>query len=115
MGSLHSTTLVGVNSDASARRLAKGVGRPIVPEADRALVVASLESVDGVCLFDEDTPEALIREVLPDVLVKGADYTLDRVVGRRIIQERGGRVELLPLLEGRSTTALIARAKEVKQ
>jgi rfaE bifunctional protein nucleotidyltransferase chain/domain len=112
---LGDTLVVGVNSDASARRLAKGVGRPIVAEADRALVVASLESVDGVCLFDEDTPEALIREVLPDVLVKGADYTLDQVAGRQVVQERGGRVELLPLLEGRSTTALITRAKEVAQ
>ncbi len=105
--------VVGVNGDASARRLAKGRGRPIVGEADRALVVASLESVDGVCVFDEDTPEALIGALLPDVLVKGADYTLEQVVGRQIVQGRSGRVELLPLLEGRSTTALIQRAKEV--
>ena len=113
--SLGDALVVGVNSDASARRLGKGAGRPIVAEADRARIVASLESVDGVCLFDEDTPEALIREVLPDVLVKGSDYTLEQVAGRRVVQEHGGRVELLPLLEGRSTTALIARAKEAMQ
>lgn len=105
--------VVGVNSDASARRLSKGTGRPIVAEGDRARVVAALRCVDAVCLFDEDTPEALVRALLPDVLVKGGDYTLEQVVGRRIVEERGGRVELLPLLEGRSTTALIQRAKEV--
>jgi D-beta-D-heptose 7-phosphate kinase/D-beta-D-heptose 1-phosphate adenosyltransferase len=111
--SLGDALVVGVNGDASARRLAKGRGRPIVGEADRALLVAALESVDGVCVFDEDTPEALIRAVQPDVLVKGAEYTLDQVAGRQVVQERGGRVELLPLLEGRSTTGLIQRAKEV--
>jgi rfaE bifunctional protein nucleotidyltransferase chain/domain len=105
--------VVGVNSDASASRLAKGRGRPIVGETDRARVVAALESVDGVCLFDEDTPEDLIRALQPDVLVKGADYRLEQVVGREVVQGRGGRVELLPLLEGRSTTGLIERAKEV--
>jgi rfaE bifunctional protein nucleotidyltransferase chain/domain len=111
--SLGDALVVGVNSDASAKRLAKGTGRPIVGESDRALVVAALHSVDGVCVFDEDTPEALIRAVLPDVLVKGADYTLEQVVGREVVRDRGGRVELLPLLEGRSTTGLIERAKEV--
>jgi rfaE bifunctional protein nucleotidyltransferase chain/domain len=105
--------VVGVNGDASAKRLAKGRGRPIVPQDDRALTVAALESVDGVCIFDEDTPEALIRAVVPDVLVKGADYTLEQVIGKDIVREHGGRVEILPLLEGRSTTALIRRAKEV--
>jgi rfaE bifunctional protein nucleotidyltransferase chain/domain len=111
--SLGDALVVGVNSDASAERLAKGRGRPIVGEADRALVVAALESVDSVCVFDEDTPEALIRALLPDVLVKGADYTLEQVVGRQVVQDRGGRVAILPLLEGRSTTLLIERAKEV--
>jgi len=111
--SLGDALVVGVNGDASAGRLAKGRGRPIVGEADRALVVAALESVDGVCVFEEDTPEALIRALLPDILVKGADYRLEQVVGRQVVQDRGGRVELLPLLEGRSTTGLIQRAKEV--
>lgn len=105
--------VVGVNGDESAGRLAKGRGRPIVGEADRALVVAALESVDAVCVFDEDTPEMLIRALLPDVLVKGADYRIEQVVGREVVQERGGRVELLSLLEGRSTTGLIERAREV--
>jgi D-beta-D-heptose 7-phosphate kinase/D-beta-D-heptose 1-phosphate adenosyltransferase len=105
--------VVGVNGDASAGRLAKGPGRPIVGEGDRARVVAALESVDGVCVFDEDTPEDLIRALEPDVLVKGTDYRLEQVVGRQFVQERGGRVELLPLLEGRSTTGIIERAKEV--
>jgi rfaE bifunctional protein nucleotidyltransferase chain/domain len=105
--------VVGVNSDASARRLSKGKGRPIVAEPDRAIVVAALEAVDAVCVFDEDTPEALIRALLPDVLVKGADYSLEQVVGRKVVEEHGGRVELLPLMEGRSTTSLIQRAKEV--
>jgi D-beta-D-heptose 7-phosphate kinase/D-beta-D-heptose 1-phosphate adenosyltransferase len=111
--SLGDALVVGVNSDASAERLAKARGRPIVGETDRALVVAALESVDSVCVFDEDTPEALIRALQPDVLVKGADYTLDQVAGRQVVQDRGGRVEILPLLEGRSTTGLIERAKEV--
>ena len=105
--------VVGVNSDASAKRLAKGQGRPIVPEDDRALTVAALESVDGVCIFGEDTPESLIRAVGPDVLVKGADYAPQDVVGREIVEASGGRVEILPLLEGRSTTEMLRRAKEV--
>jgi len=105
--------VVGVNSDASAQRLGKGRGRPIVPEGDRALTVAALESVDGVCIFAEDTPETLIRAVRPDVLVKGADYTLQQVVGREVVEADGGRVEILPLLEGRSTTEMLRRAKEV--
>jgi D-beta-D-heptose 7-phosphate kinase/D-beta-D-heptose 1-phosphate adenosyltransferase len=111
--SLGDALVVGVNSDASARRLAKGRGRPIVAEGDRALVVAALESVDAVCVFDGDTPEQLILEILPDVLVKGSDYEPDEVAGRDIVRGRGGRVELLSLLEGRSTTSLIERAKAV--
>jgi rfaE bifunctional protein nucleotidyltransferase chain/domain len=105
--------VVAVNSDASAKRLAKGQGRPIVPEDDRALTVASLESVDGVCIFGDDTPESVIGALLPDVLVKGADYTAEQVAGRQIVVAHGGRVEILPLVEGRSTTAIIRRAKEV--
>ncbi|MGE0159696.1 MAG: D-glycero-beta-D-manno-heptose 1-phosphate adenylyltransferase [Gemmatimonadales bacterium] len=111
--SLGDALVVGVNSDASARRLAKGKGRPIVSEADRARVVAALASVDAVCVFEEDTPEELIRALLPDVLVKGADYALEDVAGRDIVEDRGGRVELLPLLAGRSTTDIITRAKEL--
>jgi rfaE bifunctional protein nucleotidyltransferase chain/domain len=103
--------VVGVNTDASARRLAKGPGRPLNSEADRALVVAGLECVDAVCLFDEDTPRELIAALLPDVLVKGSDYGLPEVVGREEVEAAGGHVELVPFIEGYSTTALVQRMR----
>jgi len=103
--------LVGVNGAASARRLAKGEGRPFVPAAERALVVAALESVDAVCVFEEDTPLELIRALLPSVLVKGGDYTAETVVGRDVVEAAGGRIELVPLVEGRSTTTLIGHIR----
>src|SRR5262249_50687239 len=81
--------LVGVNSDRSVRAL-KGTGRPVTPELERAEIVAALVSVDGVIIFDEDTPLALIGRVQPDVLVKGADWALDAIVGREIVERRGG-------------------------
>lgn len=102
--------IVGVNTDASARRLGKGPGRPLNGERDRAFVVAGLASVDAVTLFDEDTPLALIAELGPDVLAKGADYALDAIVGADVVTARGGRVVRLPLTDGLSTTDLIARA-----
>jgi D-beta-D-heptose 7-phosphate kinase/D-beta-D-heptose 1-phosphate adenosyltransferase len=104
--------VVGVNTDASARRLSKGPGHPFVSEADRAGLVASLESVDAVCLFGEDTPLELIRDLVPDVLVKGADYGLDEVVGREVVEAAGGRVELIPLVEGRSTSTLVTTIRQ---
>lgn len=107
--------VVGVNSDASARRLGKGPGRPLNRGVDRATLVASLESVDAVCLFDEDTPARLIEELLPDVLVKGGDYSLDRVVGREAVEAAGGRVELIPFVDGFSTTELVERIRETGQ
>lgn len=110
--SLGDALIVGVNSDASARRLGKGERRPVVGEQDRALVVAALECVDAVCVFDEDTPAQLIEALLPAVLVKGADYTLDSVVGRDAVEGAGGRVELIPLTEGRSTSDLLRRIRE---
>lgn len=103
--------VVGVNTDASTRRLGKGNDRPLVAEGDRAWVLASLECVDYVCLFDEDTPEELVRAVLPDVLVKGGDYDLDSVVGRDIVESHGGRVQLLPFVAGYSTTDLVRRIR----
>jgi D-beta-D-heptose 7-phosphate kinase/D-beta-D-heptose 1-phosphate adenosyltransferase len=103
--------VVGVHTDASARRLEKGTGRPFVPEGERALLVAALESVDAVSLFDEDTPAQLIRALLPAVLVKGADYATEDVVGREVVEAAGGRVELVPLVEGRSTTGLLRRIR----
>jgi len=97
--------IVAVNSDCSARSLNKGEGRPFCPENDRALLVAALEAVDVVVIFDEPTPWELLKELRPDVLVKGAGYRLEQVVGR----EFAGRVELIPLLPEHSTTDLVER------
>ena len=103
--------VIGVNTDASVRRL-KGPGRPVNPEDDRAFVLAGLACVDAVTLFDDDTPERLIARLLPDILVKGADYRIDQVVGRETVERAGGRVELIPLVEGRSTTRTLNRLRE---
>lgn len=100
--------VVGLNSDGSVRRL-KGADRPVNGEAARAAVLAALKPVDLVVVFEEDTPEALIGALQPDVLVKGADYTIDQVVGADIVLARGGRVELATLVEGQSTTRLVER------
>jgi D-beta-D-heptose 7-phosphate kinase/D-beta-D-heptose 1-phosphate adenosyltransferase len=100
--------VVGVNSDASVRRI-KGPQRPLVPAEERAELLAALACVDLALIFEDDTPERLIREVKPDVLVKGGDWTPDRIVGREFVESRGGRVLNVPLREGSSTTALIAR------
>jgi rfaE bifunctional protein nucleotidyltransferase chain/domain len=100
--------VVGVNSDASVRRI-KGPERPLVPAEERAELLAALACVDLALVFDEDTPERLIREVEPDVLVKGGDWTPDRIVGRDFVEARGGRVLNVPLRAGLSTTALIER------
>ena len=107
--------IVGVNSDASVRRLGKGTERPLVPEAERARVLAALACVDGVVLFEEDSPLALIRAVRPDVLVKGADYRADQVVGGEFVQSYGGRVLLVPVVPGNSTTGTIARIGRVAE
>lgn len=106
--------IVGVNSDASARRLGKGPDRPLNLEADRAFVVAGLASVDAVTLFDEDTPLALITLLQPDVLAKGADYALEAIVGADVVTARGGRVVRVPLVAGHSTTTLIAKANRAE-
>lgn len=100
--------VVGLNSDVSVRRL-KGEGRPLQQEASRSLVLASLSGVDLVVVFAEDTPKALIEAVRPDVLVKGADYSVDKVVGADFVQGYGGKVVLADLLAGHSTTETIAR------
>jgi D-beta-D-heptose 7-phosphate kinase/D-beta-D-heptose 1-phosphate adenosyltransferase len=102
--------IVGLNSDSSVRRL-KGEGRPIVAAEDRAEVVAALAAVDHVTIFDEDTPAELIAEVQPDVLVKGGDWTPDRVVGREVVEARGGRVMIVPVVAGFSTSALAERIR----
>ena len=102
--------LVGVNSDASVRRL-KGAERPVRGQAERALVLAALESVDAVAIFDEDTPLELINATRPDVIVKGGDYTPEAVVGRREVESWGGRVVIVPLTPGQSTTAIIEKLR----
>jgi D-beta-D-heptose 7-phosphate kinase/D-beta-D-heptose 1-phosphate adenosyltransferase len=106
--------VVGLNSDASTARL-KGKGRPINPAEGRAEVLAALEAVDLVVVFDEDTPLELIKRVRPAVLVKGADYTRDEVVGREVVESAGGDVVLVDLVPGHSTTAMVERARPVKQ
>lgn len=103
--------VVGVNTDASVARL-KGSGRPLVPEGDRAFVLAALSSVTAVTLFDEDTPTELIAALRPDVLVKGGDYTPEGIVGADTVERGGGRVVVIPYVEGRSTTDLIRRLRE---
>lgn len=102
--------VVGINSDGSTRRL-KGPNRPVRPESDRAFVLAALETVDVVVLFDQDTPLELIRELEPDVLVKGGDYTEQTIVGAADVKARGGRVVVVPLTAGHSTTAIIERLR----
>lgn len=103
--------IVGVNSDDSVRRL-KGAGRPIRTESDRAYVLAALEAVDAVVLFGDDTPLELIRMLRPDVLVKGGDYTPETVVGRSDVEGWGGRVVIVPLTRGHSTTSIIERMRD---
>lgn len=99
---------VAVNSDRSARAL-KGPGRPLVPAAERAEILAALRCVEYVVIFDEDTAEDVMAALRPDVYVKGGDYTLDRLPEARVVQAYGGAVRLLPLVAGRSTSQLIAR------
>ena len=106
--------IVGVNSDRSVRTN-KGPGRPITPEVERAELLASLRSVDAVTVFDEDTPHALITAVQPDVLVKGADWGPDNIVGREVVEARGGTVVRVALAEGFSSTRLIDRVRGADQ
>jgi len=106
--------VVGLNTDASVRRLDKGTERPLVGEADRAFVMAGLGCVDAVCLFDEDTPRELLAALLPDVLVKGGDYAAADVVGRAEVEAAGGTVQILPFVDGYSTTSLVRRIREAR-
>ena len=102
--------IVGVNADASVKRL-KGESRPVNNEGSRILLMASLVMVDAVILFEEDTPLNLITTILPDVLVKGGDYTIDQIVGAKEVMANGGEVKIVPILEGFSTTSIIERMK----
>lgn len=102
--------IVGLNSDASVRRLKPG--RPIVPEDDRAYVLAGLACVDGITMFADDTPAVLIEAILPDVLVKGGDYDAHDVVGREIVEANGGRLVIIPFVAGSSTSSILERIRE---
>jgi D-beta-D-heptose 7-phosphate kinase/D-beta-D-heptose 1-phosphate adenosyltransferase len=106
--------IVGLNSDASVRRN-KGPDRPINIEEERAEILAALACVDAVVIFDEDTPDEIIKAVLPDVLVKGADWAADAIVGRDTVEARGGRVVRIPVEQGFSTTAIVERIKSGSQ
>jgi len=103
---LGDSLIVGINTDDSVRRL-KGPGRPVRSEAERAYVLAALECVDAVTAFDEDTPLELVLAIRPDVLVKGGDYAPDTIVGRTEVESWGGRVHVVPLTAGHSTTRII--------
>jgi rfaE bifunctional protein nucleotidyltransferase chain/domain len=103
--------IVGVNSDRSARAQNKAPDRPINPEAERCEVVAALASVDAVVVFDEDTPHDIISAIQPDILVKGADWSENAIVGRNVVEARGGRVVRIALAEGYSTTEIIRRIR----
>ena len=108
--SLGDALVVGVNTDDSVKRL-KGPGRPVRGERERAHVLAALETVDAVVLFDADTPLELIRALMPDVLVKGGDYSVETVVGAGDVIARGGRVVIVPLTPGHSTTSTVERMR----
>ena len=102
--------VVGVNSDRSVRE-SKGAGRPILPERERAEILAALECVDGVVIFDEPTPQEIISALLPDVLVKGGDWASDQIVGREDVEAAGGKVVSIPVLAGYSTTAILEKIR----
>ncbi|HXZ20681.1 MAG TPA: D-glycero-beta-D-manno-heptose 1-phosphate adenylyltransferase [Candidatus Acidoferrales bacterium] len=104
--------IVAINSDTSVRRM-KGADRPVVPEAERAEVLAALVAVDYVTVFEEDTPREIITKIMPDVLVKGGDWGPDQIVGRTEVEAAGGRVESIPLSPAPSTTALIEKIMEL--
>ncbi len=103
--------IVGLNSDASVRQL-KGEGRPVIPERERVEILAALESVDAVIIFDELTPREVISHLLPDVLVKGGDWPGGQIVGREEVEAAGGRVVSVPVVPGYSTSAILRKIRE---
>ncbi len=109
---LGASLLVAINTDASARRLGKGPERPLNQQADRAFMLAALQSVDMVTFFDEDTPEALIGQLRPDILVKGGDYDMSKLPETALVQSWGGRALALPFVDGYSTTALVQKIRQ---
>lgn len=108
--SLGDALIVGLNGDASVGRN-KGPGKPITPQAERAELLLALSAVDAVVVFDEDTPAEIIAAIQPDILVKGADWAADRIVGRDTVEARNGRVVRVPLEEGYSTTSIVERIR----
>ena len=108
--SLGEALVLGLNADASVRRN-KGPARPITPERERAEVLAALSAVDAVVIFDEDTPAEIVKALQPDILVKGADWPADQIVGRDTVESRGGRVVLVPVEQGYSTTSIVERVR----
>ena len=109
--SLGASLVVALNTDASAKRLGKGPDRPLNSEADRAFVMAALESTSLVTWFEEDTPLELIAQIKPDILVKGGDYDMSRLAETRVVESYGGRALALPFVHGYSTTALVQKIK----
>jgi rfaE bifunctional protein nucleotidyltransferase chain/domain len=107
---LGDSLIVGINSDRSVRAI-KGEERPITPEAERAEIIEALECVDAAVIFDEDTPHAIVSALQPDVLVKGADWADDAIVGRDVVEARGGRVVRVPVQEGYSTTRIVEKIR----
>jgi D-beta-D-heptose 7-phosphate kinase/D-beta-D-heptose 1-phosphate adenosyltransferase len=109
--SLGDILIIGLNTDASVRRL-KGEKRPLVTQNDRAFILANLLPVDFVCMFEEDTPLELISRIVPDVLVKGADYKIADIVGREVVEQSGGKVETIEFVPNRSTSGIIEQVLE---
>ena len=109
--SLGDVLIVGLNSDSSVRQL-KGAGRPVLPERERAEILASLECVDAVVIFDALTPREVIARLLPDVLVKGGDWASDQIVGREEVEAAGGRIVSIPVVAGYSTTEILRKIRE---
>jgi D-beta-D-heptose 7-phosphate kinase/D-beta-D-heptose 1-phosphate adenosyltransferase len=109
--SLGDVLIAGLNSDASVRQL-KGAGRPVLPERERAEILAALECVDAVVIFDALTPREVIARLLPDVLVKGGDWASDQIVGREEVEAAGGRIVSIPVVAGYSTTEILRKIRE---
>jgi rfaE bifunctional protein nucleotidyltransferase chain/domain len=105
--------VIGLNSDLSVRRL-KGTSRPFTGEQDRAFILSQLQMVDAVCIFNQDTPLQLISEILPDVLIKGGDYSREEIVGKDAVERRGGLVVTVPVITDRSTSKLIEKIRKAK-
>jgi rfaE bifunctional protein nucleotidyltransferase chain/domain len=106
--SLGDVLMLGLNTDASVKKI-KGSNRPVMGQDDRAIILAGLSSVDYICLFEEEKPENLIQELIPDILVKGGDYQIDDIVGRETVEANGGKVVTIDLVNGQSTTSIIEK------